>query len=106
MHAIFHSKQSLGILRCHAEDTREPAPQHGTRAAEGNGSSHADNVARADGGSKGGGKGSELANVALGMVVTGYRQANAGEQTQLRNAETEGKEKMCAKKQHNHRPTP
>ena len=50
LHPILDGQQSFGVLRRDAEDARQPAPQNGARAAEGNGRSHADDVARADGG--------------------------------------------------------
>ena len=52
-HTILDGQQTLGIFRRDAEDTRQPAPQYGTRTAEGDGRGHADDVARADGGGQG-----------------------------------------------------
>ena len=41
LHTIFHSQQSLGIFRGHAEDACEPAPQHGTRTTQCHSRGHA-----------------------------------------------------------------
>ena len=106
LHAVLHGKQTLSILRRYAEHAGEPAPEHCSRAAHGHSSGHADDVARADGGGKGGGEGAKLRHVAVGAAVAAHRKAYRGEYLALGKAQTDGEEDMGAEQKNYHRPAP
>lgn len=74
-YAVFHGDQGFGIFGRDSEYAGKPAPEHGPRAAQGDGRSHADNVSRSDGGGQGGGQRAELADVAGCIRIRGLQTA-------------------------------
>ena len=106
LYTVFHGQQTLGILRRHAEDAGQPAPQHGARAAQRHGRGHAHDVSRADGGSQRRGQSAKLTDVARGLLVFLHRQTDARQQLSLRHPQAEGQKEVGAQEQHYHWPAP
>ena len=106
LHTIFHGKQSLCIFGGDTKHTCEPAPEHGSRTTEGDGCGDTDDVARADGGGEGCGKGTKLRYVARGILVPFHREFDGLEYLPLRKAQADGQEDMSSQQEYNHWPSP
>ena len=92
VNTIFDSQQTLGILRCHTEDTRQPTPKHSTRTTQGYSCSHTHNVTRSDGGCQSRCQSTKLADIACCTRVLLDRQTDTCKELTLRDAQTDGQE--------------
>ena len=72
-HAILDSQQTLGILSGDAKHTREPAPEHRTRASDGHCSGDAHNVPRAYSSRQSGGQRAKLRHFAVCTSIAAHR---------------------------------
>ena len=104
--AVFHGQQPFRIFGGNAEHPRQPAPEHGSRSAQGDGSGHTDDVACADSGGERGGQGAKLAHVAFCRRVRFDGQADGGEQLALREPQPYGHEHVGAQEDGDHGPSP
>ena len=103
-HAVLHADEDLGVLGGDTQNTGDPHPEDGARAAEQKARAHADDVARTDGGSERRGERAELGDVAVGVgrIVLGDRQLDAGAKLALDEASANRHEDVRAKQQQNH----
>ena len=106
LHAVLHGRVDLGVLRCHAQDTREPHPQHRTRAAGEHCRGHADDGTRSQRGGKRGGHGAEVADIALSAVVLRDGKLEGQGQFSLDALGADGGVNVAAQQQDDHRRPP
>ena len=78
LHAVLDCDQAFRILGGDAEYAGQPAPEHSARAAEEYRRTHADNIARADGGSQRGRQRLKLTDIARRIRIFLNRQPDAG----------------------------
>ena len=106
LHAILHSSVDLGVLRCHAQDAGKPHPEHRARAAGEHRRGNADDRARSQRGSKRGGHGAEVADVALSAVVLRDGKLEGQGQFALDALGADGGVNVAAQQQDDHRRPP
>ena len=102
LHAVLHGRVDFRVLGCHAEDARDPHPEHGTRTARQNGRGNAHDGTRAHRCGKRRGKSAELAHVAFSVFVLGNRKPNGRGKLALNEPRTERQEKMRPEEQADH----
>ncbi len=101
----FHRQQHLGVLGRHAQQGRDPQPEDGAGAAQGDGGGDPGDVAGTHGGRQGGGQGLEGCDLALLGRLLGKHLANGvlhgvAELPELEPLEPHRQNDACAHEQH------
>ena len=104
--AVFHGKKTFGILGGDTEDTGEPAPEYGAWSTQGDGSGHTYDITGTDGRGKGCGEGSELGDIASGILVLLEGQRYRLENLTLWKVKANRQENVGSQQQDDHRPPP
>ena len=104
MLAVLDRKESLGVLRRHAEERREPHPEDGTGTARDIRRRHADDVARADGRGKSRAERAEAGDLtlraALDLLVLEHVLERKRQADELHAAQTHGQQNSAEENEH------
>jgi hypothetical protein len=104
--AIFYGQNSFGIFGGDAEDSRQPHPEHGARAACGDRCRDTNDVAGADGSREGSRQRAELAYVALAFVRSLNGQFDRLADVSLNEAKSKREKNVRAEQKNQQRRSP
>ncbi len=104
--AVLDREHRLGVLRCDAEDARDPYPEHRARPARRDRRADADDVARSDGRGERRRQGAELADVPRALARAAEGEPDRLDDVPLDEPEPHGEEEVRSEEQNDHRRAP